>query len=122
MPDIAQIRFSGGLTIDRYPEIKPRLDAVLATGGRVLIDLSEASYVDSMILGELLLFARRLDRIGGHLALVVSGNGDILRVLNLTNLTQRLFVSGSVEAGLAALQQASDESDAGRGETPVSGG
>jgi anti-sigma B factor antagonist len=71
----------------------PRLSTVLAMacaspGGRLVLDLSEVSFIDSTALGTILKAAAQLEESGTTLA-VVAPDGPVRRLLEMTNLTQR---------------------------------
>jgi anti-anti-sigma regulatory factor len=69
---IATIRFCGGLDISRYPEVARRLTLIPEDDG-VVVDLSQAEWVDSSFLVELLLFHRRLQQTGRRMIVVARG-------------------------------------------------
>jgi anti-anti-sigma factor len=84
----------------------PRLSTVLAVaaarpGGRLVLDLSEVSFIDSTALGTILKAAAQLDESGTLLAVVVP-EGPVRRLLEMTNLTQRFRLFGTRDAALAA--------------------
>jgi anti-sigma B factor antagonist len=84
----------------------PRLSTVLAVastsaGGRLVLDLSEVSFIDSTALGTILKAAAQLDEAGTNLE-VVAPDGPVRRLLEMTNLTQRFRVYSTREAALAA--------------------
>jgi anti-anti-sigma factor len=84
----------------------PRLSTVLVMaaerpGGRLVLDLSEVSFIDSTALGTILKAAARLDESGTLLAVVVP-EGPVRRLLEMTNLTQRFRLFGTRTAALAA--------------------
>src|SRR5918999_5498285 len=84
----------------------PRLSTVLAMacaspGGRLVLDLSEVSFVDSTALGTILKAAAQLDEAGTNLA-VVAPEGPVRRLLEMTNLTQRFRLFATRAEALAA--------------------
>jgi anti-anti-sigma factor len=84
----------------------PRLSTVLAVaaarpGGRLVLDLSEVSFIDSTALGTILKATAQLDESGTLLAVVVP-EGPVRRLLEMTNLTQRFRLFGTRDAALAA--------------------
>ncbi len=84
----------------------PRLSTVLALGsasrgGRLVLDLSDVSFIDSTALGTILQAAAQLDEAGTSLA-VVAPDGPVRRLLEMTNLTQRVRLFGTREAALSA--------------------
>ncbi len=84
----------------------PRLSTVLALGsasrgGRLVLDLSEVSFIDSTALGTILKAAAQLDE-GGTLLAVVAPDGPVRRLLEMTNLTQRFRLFSDRGAALSA--------------------
>ena len=66
---------------------------------RVVLDLAEASFVDSTTLGELLRFRRWLEARGGSLAIECS-HAEILRAFAVTGL-DRVFEIRAAATGVA---------------------
>src|SRR4051794_16893273 len=84
----------------------PRLSTVLAMasaspGGRLVLDLSDVTFIDSTALGTILKAGAQLDEGGTLLAVVVRG-GPVRRLLEMTNLTQRSRLFATPPAALAA--------------------
>jgi anti-anti-sigma factor len=84
----------------------PRLSTVLAIasarkGGRLVLDLSDVSFIDSTVLGTILKAAAQLDESGTNLAVVVP-EGPVRRLLEISNLTQRFRLFATRSAALAA--------------------
>ena len=84
----------------------PRLSTVLAMasatrGGRLVLDLSDVSFIDSTALGTILKAAAQLDE-GGTLLAVVAPDGPVRRLLEMTNLTQRFRLFSDRGAALSA--------------------
>ena len=82
------------------PELRDRLAVVIDGGAsRLLVDLSDASFIDSMALGVLLGSTKRLRASGGQLELVVS-KPDIRRIFEITMLDRILVIHPSREIAL----------------------
>src|SRR3954470_7912035 len=84
----------------------PRLSTVLAMaatspGGRLVLDLSDVTFIDSTALGTILKAAAQLDEAGTLLA-VVAPEGPVRRLLEMTNLTQRFRLFTNRSAALSA--------------------
>jgi anti-sigma B factor antagonist len=84
----------------------PRLSTVLAVAatlptGRLILDLSDVTFIDSTALGTILKAAAELDESGTFLAVVVP-EGPVRRLLEMTNLTQRFRLFATRPAALAA--------------------
>lgn len=84
----------------------PRLSTVLAIAcanpaARLVLDLSEVSFIDSTALGTILKAAAQLDEAGTNLA-VVAPEGPVRRLLEMTNLTRRFRLYTTRGAALEA--------------------
>ena len=108
--DIDHDPIEGGLLVIASGELDvaatPRLSTVLAMawaspGGRLVLDLTEVSFIDSTALGTILKAAAQLDDSGTSLA-VVAPEGPVRRLLEMTNLTQRFRLFLTREEALAA--------------------
>jgi len=87
---LAIVEVVGDADLYSAPELRDRLGELLDDGARrVVVDLSETTFVDSMTLGVLLGSMKRLGTAGGHLELVVS-RPDIRRIFEITML-DRVF-------------------------------
>ncbi|HUG65069.1 MAG TPA: STAS domain-containing protein [Gaiellaceae bacterium] len=84
------VTVAGDVDLHSGPELRDRLAAVIDDDVRhVTIDLTHATFLDSMALGVLLGAKKRLAATGGDLGLVVS-NPDLLRIFEITML-DRVF-------------------------------
>ena len=80
------------------PELRGRLEAVIDDGApRVLVDLSDTVFIDSMVLGVLLGSTKRMRADGNQLELIVP-SPDIRRILEITMLDRILVVHPSRES------------------------
>jgi anti-anti-sigma factor len=84
----------------------PQLSTVLAMGvagpqRAVVLDLSEATFIDSTVLGVILRASEQLGAVRKPL-LVVVPEGPVERLLALTNLTQHFAVYSSREEAVVA--------------------
>lgn len=72
-------------------------------GGRhvVVLDLADVTFLDSTVLGLLLLAARRMEAHGGRLVLASAGEA-VERVLQVSGLSTYLPVCETVEEAVAA--------------------
>ena len=83
-----------------------RLSTVLAVAstspaGRLILDVTDVSFIDSTALGTILKAAAQLEEKGTVLA-VVAPEGPVRRLLEVTNLTQRFRVFDTRQAALSA--------------------
>jgi anti-sigma B factor antagonist len=102
---------SGGLVVhvqgqvDLYvaPDLKVRLlDALDRADGRIVVDVTESTFIDSSALSTLFSAHRRARRRGGRVVLV-NPSGEIARMLSITGLDAILDVVESVPEALALL-------------------
>jgi anti-sigma B factor antagonist len=93
-----------GGEVDLYtaPELKAALLPLIASGpSRVVVDMTEATFVDSTALGVLLGAVKRLRPLGGDLVIVCS-NPNIRRILSITLLDRAFAIYDSLAEALAA--------------------
>jgi anti-sigma B factor antagonist len=84
------VTVAGDVDLHSAPELRDRLMSLADAGGRhIVVDLSDATFLDSMALGVLLAVDRRLKGDGGSLDLVVP-TPDIRRIFEITML-DRVF-------------------------------
>jgi anti-sigma B factor antagonist len=97
------VEVRGELDLIAAPKLSRRLlDATSKRGGDVVLDLSEATFVDSTTLGVLVGTARRLARHRARLV-VVASHPHIVRVFELTGLHRVLTLVASREQAQTAL-------------------
>jgi anti-sigma B factor antagonist len=110
--EIAVERTDAGLTVltvsgehdlSTAPDLRRELDALIAEGSTVVIDLSPASFVDSSILGVILDGKRRAAGTGiGFAVLHANGTSSVGRVLEVTGLRSELPVHRQREEATSA--------------------
>lgn len=101
--DLAVITVAGEVDIYTAPRLKECLLGLLDEGvGRVAIDLSGVSFIDSTALGVLIGGVRRVNDSGGSMALVVTGR-SVRRVLSITGLDRVFAIYDTREAAVEAL-------------------
>lgn len=88
--DVAVVTVEGDADLHSAPELREALTDLIDEGAdRVIVDLSRATFVDSMTLGVLLGSTKRLRLKGGGLDVVVPGP-EIRRIFEITML-DRVF-------------------------------
>jgi anti-sigma B factor antagonist len=93
---------SGELDLYAAPELKERLTRSIDHGRtRLVIDMSEATFIDSTAIGVLVGGLRRVQERAGSLDLVCT-HKDILRVLDIVGLDQVFAIHESREDALAS--------------------
>ncbi len=89
-PDVALLVLHGQADLHSAPELREQLHGVIDDGAfHVVVDLTDASFVDSMTLGVLLGGVKRLRPQGGQLRVVVDKPG-LRRIFEVT-LLDRVF-------------------------------
>ncbi len=98
----AVVSVTGDADLHSAPELRDRLGELVDEGTtRVVVDLTETTFVDSMTLGVLLGSMKRLGTAGGRLELVVS-RPDIRRIFEITMLDRVFELYPSREQALEA--------------------
>lgn len=99
--DTHVIAVTGEIDLFTAPEFKQRMSSLIDAGrSRVIVDLSETTFIDSSSLGVLIGAHRRLKLRGGAL-LVVCDSEAIGKTFKITGLDGVFTISSSVDAALA---------------------
>ena len=86
------IAVSGQADLHNAPELRGAIASAIDGGARrLVIDLTETTFIDSMTLGVLLGGLKRLAPVGGRMA-VACPNGHVRRIFEITSLDQVLDV------------------------------
>jgi anti-sigma B factor antagonist len=101
--DVAAVVAGGELDLYSAPELSDALSSV-GRHGRVVLDLSAVSFLDSTALGVVVAAVRELREHGGD-ARVVLPDGSGRRIFELTMLDQVLPLEESRVQALAALRE-----------------
>ena len=94
------LRLDGYLDIGRYPEIRAAFENA-PPAVPVLVDLQDATGVDSVFLSELLLFKRR--RRPAPVAVVIAPRGSLAKVFEIANIGRKLDVFNDLSSAFASL-------------------
>lgn len=87
------------------PDVREKGQGAIAEGGGLVIDLSEAEFIDSSIIGAILDARKRAEEAGVGFAVALSGGeAPVRRVLEVTGLNENLPVVGSREEAIARAQ------------------
>jgi anti-sigma B factor antagonist len=78
------------------------LTATRHAGPDLVLDLTDVSFMDSTGLKVLLAAHKRVQLVGGHLALAAAGR-SVRKVLTVTGLDQTFLVAETVDEAVAAL-------------------
>jgi anti-sigma B factor antagonist len=100
------IEAAGTVDLFAAPEFKDAMARIIESGKRwIIVDLTDASLVDSTMLGALLGARRRLQVRGGGLAIVCPEPG-IRKVFEITGLDRMFPLESEVDEALQALRAA----------------
>ena len=97
------VALAGELDLYSADAFRGALDAALDDGAtRLVIDLGEVDFIDSVALGVLANAMKRLRALGGGLA-VISSNQQIVRVFEITGLDRLVVIAPSLSEALERL-------------------
>jgi anti-sigma B factor antagonist len=86
-PGLPTLEFEGEMDLAVAPRLHEKVDGLFAAGATsIVVDLLNATFLDSTALGVLVTALNRCHELGGQLHLVVT-EPQILRVLTITGLT-----------------------------------
>ena len=98
--DAHVVSVKGEIDLFTAPDFKQRVSAPIDAGvPKVVVDLSETTFIDSSSLGVLIGAHRRLKLHGGSLA-IVCGNESIAKTFRITGLDGVFTLTGSLEDAL----------------------
>ena len=98
------IQLGGEVDLYTAPEFKERMVRVIEDGKkRVVVDLSEATFIDSTTLGVLVGGVKRLRPSGGSLALVCTDQ-NIQKIFEITGLDRVFPIHASREEALSSVE------------------
>jgi anti-sigma B factor antagonist len=101
--DLGVVALSGEVDIFTAPQFKEHLVALLDDGvKRLVVDLSEVTFIDSTALGVLIGGVRRVHGAGGAMTIVVTTR-PVERVLSVTGLDRVFSLHATREEAVAAL-------------------
>lgn len=102
------IAVAGQADLHTAPELRAALGAAIDEGAReVVVDFTDATFIDSMTLGVLLGALKRLTPLSGRLA-VACPDQHLRRVFEITSLDRVLSLADSRSAALDRLGDAVD--------------
>jgi anti-sigma B factor antagonist len=104
--DTHVIELGGEIDLYTAPEFKERMAEIIDEGkSRVVVDLSQATFIDSTTLGVLVGGVKRLRPTGGSLALVCTDE-NITKIFEITGLDRVFPIHVSREDALAEVGSA----------------
>jgi anti-sigma B factor antagonist len=96
------VRATGELDLVTAPTLRQALYAAAQDHGNLVLDLRDASYIESAGLGAILGAKMRLSQKGGQIALVTSP-GHVHNMIRLTRLEQAMPVVSTLEEAILAV-------------------
>ncbi len=104
--DTHLIELGGEIDLYTAPEFKERMTEIIDEGKtRVVVDLTQATFIDSTTLGVLVGGVKRLRPAGGSLALV-STDENITKIFEITGLDRVFPIHASRDEALAEVGKA----------------
>jgi len=105
--DLSILAVGGELDYEASPQLRARLTGAIKAGGRRLVlDLSDVTFIDSTAIGVLAGTVARLDEAGGGSLAVVSTHEKVLQIFEITGLDSVITVHSSREEALSAFSMA----------------
>jgi anti-sigma B factor antagonist len=97
------IELGGEVDLYTAPEFKERMVELIESGKKqIVVDLSQATFIDSTTLGVLVGGVKRLRPAGGSLALVCTDQ-NITKIFEITGLDRVFPIHGSRDEALASV-------------------
>ena len=110
---VSTVSVAGEVDLATAPELKEALAEVINDGARgVLVDLSNATFIDSTTLGVLMGAVKRLRPAGGELA-IACHDPNIRKIFEITLLDRIFAIFDSTDEGIAHLRQVGAAKSAG---------
>ena len=102
-PMTSLVVLHGQADLHTAPELRDKVAAAIDEGAQnLVIDLTDATFIDSMTLGVLLGAVKRLRPTGGQMRIVVSSS-SICRIFEITLLDRVFTLCETRDAALAGL-------------------
>jgi anti-sigma B factor antagonist len=106
-PDVAILVVGGEVDYEVSPQLKAHMMRALKAGSRRLIlDLTDVTFIDSTAIGVLAGVVDKLDETGGGSLSVVCTHEKVMQIFEITGLDSVITLHPSREDALAALAPA----------------
>ncbi len=97
------VEMSGPATADGYADLRKTFCSAVEQGRiRFILNLSRATSLDSMTIGEMVACFKRARERGGDVRLVISPDGIVHELIQLTGLDQVFQIYGDESEAVAA--------------------
>jgi anti-sigma B factor antagonist len=101
--DLAMLVVGGEVDYEVSPQLKAHMMRAIKAGARRLVlDLSDVTFIDSTAIGVVAGAVEKLDEAGGSLA-IVSTHEKVVQIFEITGLDSVITLHASREEALAAL-------------------
>jgi anti-sigma B factor antagonist len=105
--DLAVLAVGGELDYEVSPQLKARIVSAIKDGRRRLVlDLSEVTFIDSTAIGVLAGTVARLDKAGGGSLAVVCTHEKVLEIFEITGLDSVITLHRSRDEAVSAFSLA----------------
>jgi anti-sigma B factor antagonist len=103
-PDLAILAVGGEVDYEVSPQLKAHvMRAIKAGTRRLVLDLSDVTFIDSTAIGVLAGAVEKLDEAGGGSLAVVSTHEKVMQIFEITGLDSVVTVHPTREEALSAL-------------------
>lgn len=103
-PEVAILVVGGEVDFEVSPQLKARLMRTIKAGSRrVILDLSDVTFIDSTAIGVLAGTVEKLDEMGGGSLSVVSTHEKVIQIFEITALDNLITIHSSRDEALAAV-------------------
>ena len=99
----AVLQKSGSLSLDNLKEFEDLLNQNLGIPKNVIVDLTETLFIDSSVLGLIILFFSKFERNNKNLILA-NPNDKISQMLDFTGASRRIKIFKSVDESVKYIQ------------------
>jgi anti-sigma B factor antagonist len=102
-PEVAILVVGGEVDFEVSPQLKARLMRAIKGGSRRLIlDLTDVTFIDSTAIGVLAGTVEKLDELGGGSLGVVTDHEKVVQIFEITGLDNVVTIHASRDEALAA--------------------
>jgi anti-sigma B factor antagonist len=102
--DLAILVVGGEVDFEVSPQLKARMSKTIKAGRRRLVlDLSDVTFIDSTAIGVIAGAIEKLDEAGGGSLAIVCTHEKVMQIFEITGLDSVITVHPSREEALAAL-------------------
>jgi anti-sigma B factor antagonist len=106
-PEVAILVVGGEVDFEVSPQLKARLMRAIKSGSRRLVlDLTDVTFIDSTAIGVLAGTVEKLDELGGGSVSVVSTHEKVIQIFEITGLDNLVAIHASRDEALAAAAMA----------------